>query len=150
MVFIHISVHLLERLHKEWPKVALIHWCSSRSIVYHSNHVLHESVTFSKPTFWTWWLQVWKDAGAHLIYHWIVPSTRRQQSNHMHSAFAQGICLAYAEDKGVLLCVGTSSGVIYVFKVGHGGDSFEMIKELDGHQGPVLCLGSSFHSNRCT
>lgn len=50
------------------------------------------------------------------------------------------------------LCVGSSTGIIFPFKVGPGtgGNTFEPMIEISGHVSPVVCLGSSYSCNRCT
>ncbi|GMH43686.1 hypothetical protein BSKO_11608 [Bryopsis sp. KO-2023] len=92
-------------------------------------------------------LQVWNESGNRLIYHWILPSKNSPPPDAIYDKFARGMCITRGGDDLLLLCVGTSCGLIHVFNI-ETGPTFEHFLELEGHETAISSLGSTFKDSR--
>lgn len=86
-------------------------------------------------------MQVWDSTGTQLLYHWRLPAGQQPESATTAS-FARGVCSNITADGTVQICVGFSTGDVYVYQVAPG----PMIKPgpvLRHHKAPITALSSA-------
>ena len=92
-------------------------------------------------------LQVWDAAGSQLLFSWALPPTRLVSGLAPVPTFARGIAANIAADGSAQICLGASSGLVYIFDAPRP-NSIALVAALQHHTSAVTALGSSWQGRR--
>eukprot|EP00891_Asterochloris_glomerata_P002415 jgi/Astpho2/2415/fgenesh1_pg.00044_%23_45_t len=92
-------------------------------------------------------MQVWDAAGSQLLFSWALPPTKLVSGLAPVPTFARGIAANIAADGSAQICLGASSGLVYIFDAPRPS-SIALVAALQHHTSAVTALGSSWQGRR--